>query len=273
MFEFHKDKKRYFEIQMRVTSEDIIPFLEAHGVGCTGKQILEIGCGEAGVLNAFIQNGNKGVGVELYASRVDHARQFLEKEISSGLVQIVNKNIFDIQDPAAEFGRLFDIIILKDVIEHIPDQARFINKLGDFLAAGGVVFFAYPPWFMPFGGHQQICRSRFLQFLPWIHLLPWPVYRFVLGLFGESEATISELRDIKSTGINTGKMLRTINNCNFIIIGQEYWLINPIYKLKFGLRKRRVPSWLAGIPVLRNFFTTAHYVLFTRTRDNKGFTT
>ncbi len=264
MFEFHKDKKRYFEIQMQVTAEDIIPFLESHGVRCSEKEVLEIGCGEAGVLNAFIKHGNKGVGVELSPSRVDHAMHFLKDEISSGRVQIINRDIYDVKDPLKEFGRLFDIIILKDVIEHIPDQGRFISRIGDFLSRDGVVFFAYPPWWMPFGGHQQICRNKILRSLPWIHLLPWPVYRFILGLFGESQATISELKDIKSTGINTGKILSTIKKCNFRILGQKYWLINPIYRFKFGIKKRRLPAFLAGIPVLRNFYTTAHYVMFGR---------
>lgn len=31
----------------------------------------------------------------------------------------------------------FHLIILKDVIEHIPDQARLLRRLADFLQPGG----------------------------------------------------------------------------------------------------------------------------------------
>ena len=197
MFDFHQDKIRYFNIQKTVTAENIIPFIEQHYGTVQGKHVLEVGCAEAGVLKAFIDKGCTGVGVEL-------------DEIADNKVKIINKNIYDIKDPLAEFGRLFDIIVLKDVIEHIPDQERFIPKLKEFLAADGVIFFAYPPWWMPFGGHQQICRHKLLRTLPWFHLLPASLYRLLLQAFGEQQATIDELMDIKSTGINIERLYKIL---------------------------------------------------------------
>ena len=57
-------------------------------------------------------------------------------------------------------SRQFDLILLKDVIEHIPDQERVIPYLKEFLKPGGRVFFGFPPWYMPHGGHQQRRRVR-----------------------------------------------------------------------------------------------------------------
>jgi len=166
MFEFHQDKIRYFNFQKTVTTEDIIPFIEQHYGLVRSKHVLEIGCAEAGVLKAFIDHGNSGVGVELSSSRFDLANDFLATEIAENKVKIINKNIYDIDDPEKEFGKLFDVIILKDVIEHIPEQEKFIPRLKDFIADDGVIFFAYPPWWMPFGGHQQLCRHKLLRTLP-----------------------------------------------------------------------------------------------------------
>ena len=64
MFEFHKDKSRYFNMQRQVTLTDVIPFVEAVVGKLHGKRVLEIGCAEAGVLKAFIDHGNTGAGVE-----------------------------------------------------------------------------------------------------------------------------------------------------------------------------------------------------------------
>ena len=180
MFDFHIDKERYFNIQRIVTAENIFPFInsiEKKGKG--SKNILEIGCAEAGVLKAFLLNGDKVVGVELSPSRFEAAKHFLSSDISLGNAVIMNKNIYDI-NPGLEFNNLFDIIILKDVIEHIPDQENFIPKLKEFLVDDGIVFFAYPPWWMPFGGHQQICSNKILRTLPWFHLLPNVFYKTIL---------------------------------------------------------------------------------------------
>ena len=47
MFDFHKDKQRYFNIQKEVTEEDVIPFLEKQIGPCINKRVLEVGCAEA----------------------------------------------------------------------------------------------------------------------------------------------------------------------------------------------------------------------------------
>jgi nitrate reductase cytochrome c-type subunit len=39
MFDFHQDKKRYFEIQKMVTQEDVIPFIEAAMGPVKGKNV------------------------------------------------------------------------------------------------------------------------------------------------------------------------------------------------------------------------------------------
>jgi SAM-dependent methyltransferase len=264
MFDFHQDKIRYFNIQKTVTAEDIIPFIELYYGPVKGKHVIEIGCAEAGVLKAFIDHGNTGVGVELSSSRFDQATTFLASEIAENKAQIINKNIYDIDQPVSEFGRLFDVIVLKDVIEHIPDQEKFIPKLKEFLAEDGVIFFAYPPWWMPFGGHQQICRHKILRTLPWFHLLPVALYTLILKAFGEQQPTIDELLDIRSTGINIERLYHIIKKNNFSKAGEIMWWINPIYQFKFGLKKRKVLPFLAHIPYLRNFYTTAHYILFRK---------
>ena len=267
MFDFHKDKQRYFNIQKQVTEEDIIPFIEQASGPCHSKRVLEIGCAEAGVLKAFIDQDNTGMGIELSIYRYEMAKSFLYEDIQAGRAQIINKNIYDITHPASELGGLFDLIILKDVIEHIPQQEVFIPRLKDFLAPDGSIFFAYPPWWMPFGGHQQICNSKWIRVMPWIHLLPSPIYTLILKAFGESKQTINELLEIKSTGINIEKLYSILAKHHFQREAEIFWFFNPIYQFKFGVNKRKVFSVLTYLPYLRNFYTTAHYVLFKVKKD------
>jgi len=153
------------------------------------------------------------------------------------------------------------LIILKDVVEHIPDQEKFIPYLKKFLKPGGYVYFGFPPWYMPHGGHQQVCSNKFLSILPWFHLLPTFIYKKFLQLFGENQFTIKELLEIKDTGISIERFERIVQKANYTIPAKTFYLINPIYRYKFGLQPRKQIKWIAAIPFIRNFFTTCVYYL------------
>jgi SAM-dependent methyltransferase len=260
MYEFHQNKSRYFEMTYWVTQNYVIPFINIDSN--VRLKVCEIGCGEAGVLKAFLDKGHFGVGIELIESRANLAKQNLADEIKEGRAEIINKNIYAI-DPIIDQHLKFDIIVLKDVIEHIPDQEKFIKKIHDLLLPEGRVFFGYPPWWMPFGGHQQVCKSKLLAKLPWFHLLPKALYKSLLKIFGESDVTIKDLMDIKSTGITIEKMHSIINSNGYKTLKETYWLINPIYVKKFNFKP--IESAI-NIPYIRNFYITAHYIMFGQSK-------
>src|SRR5688500_14702840 len=159
MFEFHTDRKRYFEIQVLNAEKYVIPFIEEKFPIKPGMRVLEIGCGEGGVLKAFINKGCIGVGVELDAPRVADAEAFLKDDIDAGRLRFITRDIYQVE-VGKDLGGSFDIIILKDVIEHIHDQPKLIGWMKNFLHSRGIVFFGFPPWYMPFGGHQQMAKSK-----------------------------------------------------------------------------------------------------------------
>src|SRR5882672_5433118 len=147
MFEFHADRKRYFEIQALNAQQYVIPFIEEKFRIVPGMRVLEIGCGEGGVLKAFINKGCITVGVELDAPRVDDANKFMAEEIAGDKIRFVVKDIYEV-DLEKDLGGSFDIIVLKDVIEHIHDQAKLIGWMKKFLTKGGIIYFGFPPWYM-----------------------------------------------------------------------------------------------------------------------------
>ena len=237
MYDFHKDKERYFAIQRKVTEEYIYPFISSSTDLDKSGRILEIGCAEAGVLKYFLERGHHCTGIELSPSRVELASNFLKTEIDEGRARIINKNIFDI-DPVKDLQEKFDLILLKDVIEHIPKRTRFFSHLKNFIKPQGKIFFAFPPWTMPFGGHQQVCKNKLLNKTPWIHLLPSGLYGSILKMAGEADHVIKELLEIKQTKLSTNEFYRFVNEAGFEIRNERYWSVNPIYKYKFGLTPR-----------------------------------
>ncbi|HIE59313.1 MAG TPA: class I SAM-dependent methyltransferase [Hydrogenothermaceae bacterium] len=260
MYDFHKDKERYFKIQKEVTEEYIIPFLsDFFNIG-KPQTVLEIGSAEAGVLKAFTDKGHNCVGIELSSNRVETAKTLMAKELEEKKVRFFSRNIYDI-NPEEELEFKFDLIILKDVIEHIHDQEKFISILKNFLKKNGKVFFAFPPWQMPFGGHQQVAANKLISTSPYIHLLPMFLYKFVLKIFGETDAKIESLTEIKETGISIERFEKIIKNSKYNIVKKKFYLFNPIYKWKFDIKPREQFSFISSIPYIRNFFTFGVYYI------------
>jgi len=257
MFEFHGDMKRYHDMTREVTENHVIPFLETSVDLSKPLHVLEIGSGEAGVLSAFTRRGDQCVGIELSPERVKRAEELMKDEVAAGQIRFIAKNIYDI-DPE-EFNPKFDLIILKDVIEHIHEQEKIMVRLKEFLAPQGVIFFGFPPWYMPFGGHQQVAKSKLGSKLPYYHILPMPIYKGMLKLFGESEKIIEGLVEIKETGISIERFERISKQAGFEIDASEFFLFNPIYKYKFGLKPRKQLGLINYLPFVRNFLTTCAY--------------
>ncbi len=258
---FHSNKELYFQMQRENAAEFVIPFVEQELTIGEGRHVLEVGCAEGGVLLAFLERGCTGVGVELSESRAQQASEFLQEYVANGKARILSKNIYD---PAfeTEFQGQFDLIVLKDVIEHIHDQQKLMGFMKTYLKPGGQIFFGFPPWQMPFGGHQQICKSKAGK-APWMHLLPRGLYRVWLKLWGEGQPTIDELMDVYTTGISLERFERIVRATDYRISNKRLYLINPIYKYKFKLKPRKQIGLIAAIPWVRNFWTTCGYYLIT----------
>ena len=260
MFDFHKDKERYFNMQYTNSKEYILPFITQYINHKQKLDILEIGCAEAGVLKAFTDSGHQCVGIELSPQRVETAKILMNAEVEAGQIEFMSKNIYDI-DVEKDLKTKFDLILLKDVIEHIHDQAKFMSFLHKFLKPDGKIFFGFPPWQMPFGGHQQVAKSKILSALPYYHMLPRPIYKMILKAFGESPQKVENMLEIKDTGISIERFERILKNEKYSILKRQLYFINPIYKYKFGLSARKQLDIISAIPILRNFLTTCAYYL------------
>lgn len=260
MLEFHRDKKRYFDINIANMQRYVMPFIEAKYPLHAGMRVLEIGCGEGGVLKPFIDKGLQGVGVELDESRLVDAREFLKADLEAGKVSFVSKDIYK-TDVEKHLGGKFHLIILKDVIEHIFDQEKIMKYMQTMLVDGGVIFFGFPPWQMPWGGHQQILKNKWLSKLPWFHLLPMNIYKKILSSAGEN---VLEMEEIKQTGISIETFERLAKKSGYKTLNKAHYLINPIYEYKFGWKPRKQAGVISSIPYVRNFVTTCVYYLLQK---------
>lgn len=252
MQERHKNRKLYFEEQALTTERYVIPYIEQVYPLREGLRVLEIGCGEGGNLKPFLDRGYACTGIDLNKGQIENAKLFLADHPHFDRLTLIAEDIYKIEPEQ------FDLIILRDVIEHIHHQEKFMAFLKRFLAPDGVVFFGFPAWMMPFGGHQQICNSK-LSKIPFIHLLPAKMYAGLMRKAGEPESKIASLLEIKETGITIERFERILRTEHYCTLRKTLWFIQPNYEVKFHLRKIPVGPILRSLPWVRNFYTTAGY--------------
>lgn len=257
MYDFHTNTQWYYQMQTLNAEKSVIPFIEEKFPLKEGMKVLEVGCAEGGVLKAFVKRGCYGVGVELNETRLETAKELNREYVQNNQAQFIAKNIYD-TGFQTEFNEYFDLIVLKDVIEHIYDQEKVMVVLKQFLKKGGCIFFGFPPFNMPFGGHQQVAQSKVFSKLPYTHILPMPFYKFVMKLLGEQPEQFVE---VKETGISTARFERIVKDTDLKIVHERHYLFNPIYEYKFGLKPKEQFSFIKAIPHLRDFLTTCVFYL------------
>lgn len=256
MHKRHTNRALYFEEQSITSRKYILPFINEEITVNKNTSVLEIGCGEGGTLAPFLDLGcHRIVGIDLSGPKLENARKFFENHPNTKSLELIKADIYDIEN----LGQ-FDVIIMKDVLEHIHGQERFMGFVKRFLKPGGIFFLGFPPWQNPFGGHQQMCESV-LSKIPFFHILPKPVYLFILKLFGEREGKINALLEVKETGITIERFEKILKQTQYTKEKVIFYFINPNYEVKFGLKPRKQLKLFSSIPYLRNFLITTNYYL------------
>jgi 2-polyprenyl-3-methyl-5-hydroxy-6-metoxy-1,4-benzoquinol methylase len=265
MYDFHKDKQRYFTMQYYASRDSIVPFVEKYKKLGEHIRVMEIGCAEGGVLKAFLEKSSYCLGVELMEGRLLKAKEFLHDYVQKKQIDFVAENIYNFS-PEQKEG--FDIIILKDVIEHIPNQEKLLTRLKVFLKKDGLIFIGFPSWYMPFGGHQQMCKNKFLSKTPYLHLFPRFLYKAILKAFNDKKQ-LQNLLDIYDTGISTKRFERILKRTNYTYLEKTSYFIPPIYYYKFKKKQRVLHPIVRSIPLFREFFTMSAYYIVSRNENLK----
>jgi SAM-dependent methyltransferase len=257
MHERHINQEFYFNEQSRITEEIVLPYITRNFTISSDSLIAEIGCGNGGNLQPFLNMGCKATGIDISKYRIADAIKFYSSHPLQKNLTLISADFFSI---SPEQTGKFDLIIIRDTLEHIEYQELFLSHLKLFLKSEGRIFLGFPPWCMPFGGHQQMCTSKLLSKTPYFHLLPKFLFSGILKLFGEKHYRIEELINLKNTRLSIRKFEKIAARNHFKIEKADFFLINPTYKIKFNLKPRKLPA-LLNIPILRDFFTTACYYI------------
>ncbi len=109
------------------------------------ENIADLGCGDGAILFAlskkgYLQNIKTIFALDISAERIDAVRKIDEK-ITCQVADVSNLNI--IQD------NFLDLVISNQVIEHIPDEDRFVKEMSRVLRPHGLLYLStvFKKWY------------------------------------------------------------------------------------------------------------------------------
>jgi 2-polyprenyl-3-methyl-5-hydroxy-6-metoxy-1,4-benzoquinol methylase len=119
--------------------------------------VLDVGCGYGHTSLELARHCAHVVGIEPYAELAAHAMQ-LATESGLDNLELRHQSVYDLVDTAR-----YDLVVLDNVFEHLPDQPRALEILSRALLPGGAMWLLMPNKLWPIEVHY---RLPFLSYLP-----------------------------------------------------------------------------------------------------------
>jgi 2-polyprenyl-3-methyl-5-hydroxy-6-metoxy-1,4-benzoquinol methylase len=109
-------------------------FLKSSLPALPGKRLLDIGCGNAHMLELAQIDGWEIAGIEILPNLAELASRKLGIDIVTS----------DFQNYQPRSDEEYDLIVMRHVFEHIPDGLAVVRKCLGMLSAGGVIYLELP---------------------------------------------------------------------------------------------------------------------------------
>ena len=148
-----------------------------------------------------------------------------------------------------DFSRLrpYDLVVLSNVLEHLPDPDKILRNIPQLLNPNGVFYLCWTNWLSPYGGHEytpyHYLGSKMASWL--FRVLPAKL------LIDGKNAPHTLGKNLFPTYIGkTLKLLRSMDGIEVVDYVPRYY---PEYR------------WIAHAPLLREFLTWNFAVMIRRT--------
>jgi len=123
------DLTRRYSPENRARQQELLTALAGH---TRGRRLLDVGCGDGQLLQTAKDEGWDAVGIDLAETAIllCHRRGLTASKT-------------DFFDGSLDEKR-FDVIVMSELIEHVPSPQRFLKRAEELLDAGGVLYLTTP---------------------------------------------------------------------------------------------------------------------------------
>ncbi|PZV07686.1 MAG: hypothetical protein DCF32_06640 [Leptolyngbya sp.] len=245
----------YFDYECILGRQALVPWLRQH-LDLTGLRVGDFGCHQGGILQVLRDDCAiaSGVGFDL-----NHQAITTSPLATSQNFYLQEQDILAL-DPK---HYPFDLVLFRDSLEHIPHYLEALAKAQACLATGGYIFVSFPPYYSPFGGHQQYAKNGF-KLCPYVHYLPDELFfRLVQcedNAYMSAAESTGDLRSIRQTQLTLGKLEKAARRLNLEVAARELFLLRPAFKVRYGLPVISA-SFLENLPLVREVVVMGAYYL------------
>ncbi len=244
MNKFPERRVKFYEEQYWYAKEFLTKYLPVKDFN--NINILEIGSAEGGAIKYFYEQGANCYGIEISKGRNDFAKEYINiNEIKFTEGDICNDTFIK------ELPKM-DLILIRDVIEHIPEKLKALQNMNKLLKENGLIFLSYPPKYSPYAGHQQNVKKK-IGSLPFIHLLPKGLYTLFLKAANLTKEKISELLQTKRDMISIKKIEKLFKKAGLQIAKKDFYFIRPCFEKRFGWKPKK--TVFNSVPLIKEIFT------------------
>jgi SAM-dependent methyltransferase len=249
--------KRNFRMQYRLAVSTLIPWLEKHHALPTRPSVCEIGCGEGGVLLAFVERGAEhALGTDIMGLLLEQ----VSAPIAEGLGMKVDYTGHDVinDDIAEDWRERFDVVLLRDVIEHLDDPAVALQNIARIMKPGGVIVITFPPYTSAFGGHQQLLGTTAGN-IPFVHLLPASMFERMIARGDVMNA--DEVRRLHRIRCSADGIKSAAAAAGITLVDERYFGLRPVFRHKYNMA---IPTLeitsLKGLGIVRALAMEAAFI-------------
>jgi len=220
------------EKRIRIIEKFIIP----------GKtKFLDCGCGTGKYVEALSSRFNIDIyGIEYLEDKLNQAK------LINPQLRIKKGDIEKIDFPDS----YFDVVLLNEVLEHIPNEKKALNEIFRVLKTNGKLIIFSPNRLYPFESHGVYFKKsgkKIPSYTPLIPYIPIKIGKYIFNYWARNYWPWELRKMIELNGfkiIETGFVWQTFEN----ISGEQPYLIRKMTKLF-----RFVSNCCEKIPLLKHF--------------------
>jgi ubiquinone/menaquinone biosynthesis C-methylase UbiE len=226
-----------------------VALVERAAGGLIGKRVLDCGCGSGAYADSYAASGASVVGVEYSRDklRAEHRRAGARARLLVGDLAHL---------PIA--SNSFDVAVLNEVLEHVPDESRALAEIWRALRPGATLIVLSPNRLYPFESHGVAWRAngRALPvYLPFVPYVPLVVGGRIFDYWARNYWPWQLRATLRAAGFEiarTGFVAQTFEN----ISGRQPALLRVI---KPALRKAL--ALFERVPVVRSIASVSQWIV------------
>jgi len=146
--------------------EDFWKRFDYHSPDFRDKIVMDYGCGFGYDSLFILQNGAEHVYcLEVSETRLKNTKELHTSHGYTNATYIINTDVKELKNKTQ--GREVDLIVCRDVMEHVPSPFDVLDSMYSVLQPGGEIYIGFSPIYKsPYGPHIKTkCK------IPWIHLI------------------------------------------------------------------------------------------------------